>query len=133
VFRELRFKQEELRPLLNNPSSKEFSETVEGIATAATTAIENARRRGPLMEANLRIQFAVGQLVGDTIAAMEKLPLSEPRDIRDAITLLAALEGNANEKTLEACIDYLAETEFLTVSELQERFLELFPVVKKGE
>lgn len=136
VYHEVRANTALKDSIQRNSSIAEFRKAVESFAENFNSRLEEARRRGPLVEAHVKLQARAGALVGELIAKMTALSLEDPADIRDAVGIVAALEGASERGDLATIIknalEYL-DTAEVDVKDLEHEFLALFPVRVKSE
>jgi hypothetical protein len=123
-----------LREVMGNQSHKDFRAAVEGFANQVVAKRKEAALRGPLVERHIELQHKSGALIGDVMAAMGALELTNPRDIRDAVDLMQQLErlqsAAAAERVIKDCLQFISTKGDAVdlVVELQGRFEELWPL-----
>lgn len=125
-----------LREVLGNKSVKDFKAAVDDFASSVKAKLTDADQRGPLVRRHVELQHKAGALVGDVMAAMARLTLDNPRDIRDCIEQMMRLERLQSavqaEMDLKKCLETLQAKE-VDVSEFQARFDELFPAMPEDD
>lgn len=96
------------------------------IEKAADTIREAYFSSAPLAQAQMKLDAAEGMLRGDIQDAVLNLKLTNPRDVRDALTESEKIATNRLEAAIREVLDYL-ETAGLDVTALRSRFSELYP------
>ncbi len=133
---------EGIRDLCRNPrtgaalSFREYQERIKEMASDFESRLAEAKRRGPLVHAHVRLQSRTAALVGAVMHELSQLELEEPDDIREAAELMMGLEAIQSAaqatKTIREVLDYCEEAG-RNVTDLRNEFIAVFPVKVKGE
>ncbi len=103
--------------------------TREDIKNTAKAMIDVvAQAQFPVEKANLQLDTTEILLRADFLQALDKLPLTDPRDVRDLHGLYRKLASQGGEASMQEALDHLREGGLLDdVATLKARVLELYP------
>lgn len=119
---------DDLDQIFGSMSSSKKRETIDDIESKWKATLAEAKWRGPLAMAYLKISTDEMSLIGEILACLDELELENPGDVRDAVGFNKQLQGQqVRDYTILNAIEFLETAEHTGAPALREKYNTLYP------